>query len=314
MSTTQIDVSTTPSVAGETPAAPPGAVRASMLFMVAFVALWAVVEVAAIPLFVRIPGYEIVWMRYGVHLTLMLVIWGWSEPGVLWRTRRPIYQLSRSLLMLGMPAAWIMAGEHGVGPSALMTIFWCAPLMVLALAQVLLKERVQLRYWIAAAVAYVGACLVAHPAAPSGLSGIVFPFAMAGTFALYVVMTRSLRHETLQANLFYTALGVFASLSFVVPSVWVRPTLHELLVLIAVGVLGFGALLALDRSAAAAPLSASVPLIYVQGPIMAALLAAVGYGQPDLRALVGIALVVCAAVYLWMREAGRGASSSSTTL
>lgn len=305
MSTTQISVSTSTSAAAEAPTAPPGAARRSMLFMMAFVTLWAVVEVAAIPLFVRIPGYEVVWVRYGVHLTLMLLIWGWREPAVLWRTRRPFYQFGRSLLMLGMPASWIMAGEHGVGPSVLMTVFWCAPLIALALIPVVLKERVKLRYWVAAAVGYAGACLITIPAVPSTLSGIVFPFGMAATFALYVVMTRSLRSETLQANLFYTALGVFAPLSLAMPAVWVQPTLHEALVLVAIGVLGFGALLALDRSASNAPLSASVPLIYVQGPIMVALVAAVGYAHPDARTLVGVMLIGCPAAYLWLRESGR---------
>jgi drug/metabolite transporter (DMT)-like permease len=310
VSTTQIHLSSTTPADAKTPIAPPGAARTSMLFMLGFVALWAVVEVAAIPLFVRIPGYEIVWMRYGVHLTLMLLIWGWSRPSVLWRTRRPLYQLSRSLLMLGMPASWIMAGEHGVGPSVLMTVFWGAPLMVLALAPAVLKEPVKLRYWVAAGVAYAGACLLTIPALPSTLSGVVFPFGMAATFAVYVVMTRSLRGETLQANLFYTALGVFAALSLAMPTIWVQPTLHETLVLVAIGVLGFGALLALDRAASTAPLSASVPLIYLQGPIMVALVAAVGYEYPDRRALMGGVMVTCAAIYLWVQEASHMSKAS----
>lgn len=307
MSTTQVNIS--PSTSANA-IVPPGAARTSMLLMIAFVTLWAVVEVVAIPLFVRIPGYEVVWARYGVHLTLMLLIWGWREPAVLWRTRRPLYQLGRSLLMLGMPASWIMAGEHGVGPSVLMTVFWCAPLIALALIPVVLKERVKPRYWVAAGVAYVGACFVTIPAVPSTLSGIVFPFSMAATFALYVVMTRSLRGETLRANLFYTALGVFVPLSFVMPTVWVQPTLHETFVLVGVGVLGFGALLALDRSASTAPLSASVPLIYVQGPIMVALVAAVGYAQLDARTLIGVVLIGCPIVYLWLREHGRERKAS----
>ena len=310
MSTTPLNIAASTSTGGEAPIAPPGATRKSMLFMMVFVWLWAVVEVAAFPLFVRIPGYEVVWVRYGVHLALMLLIWGWREPGVLWRTRRPLYQFSRSLLMLGMPASWILAGEHGVGPSVLMTLFWCAPLMALALVPVVLKERVKLRYWLAAGVSYVGACLLTIPAAPTTLPGIVFPFTMAATFALYVVMTRSLRSETLQANLFYTALGVFASLSLAMPAIWVQPTLHEALVLVAIGVLGFGALLALDRSASAAPLSASVPLIYVQGPIMVGLIAALGYEYPDVRTTLGVVLVGCSAVYLWVREPSRAHKSS----
>ena len=297
-------------VAADTSVPHPSAARKSMLLMIAFVGLWAIVEAIAAPLFSRISGYQIVWARYGVHLSFMLLIWGWRNPSVLWRTRRPLYQIGRSLLMLGMPVSWIISVQHGVTSSVLMTIFWLAPLLILALTPLVLKERVRLRYWVVAAVAYAGACLVSVPAAPSTLSDLVFPAGMAGTFALYVVMTRALRGETVHANLFYTALGVFASLSLVMPGVWVQPSVPDAFALIAIGLLGFGALLALDRSASAAPLSASAPLIYMQAPITIALAVALSYVHPDARTLLGGALIGCMAIYLWLREPGRPRSAS----
>jgi hypothetical protein len=69
----------------------------------------------------------------------------------------------------------------------------------------------------------------------------------AASFSLYVVMTRMLRGESLRANLFYTALGVFAVLSLFMPTVWVTPTSHDARVMVLIGALGLVALLALDR-------------------------------------------------------------------
>jgi drug/metabolite transporter (DMT)-like permease len=276
--------------------------RKSLLLMLAFVGLWAVVEVIATPVFAHISPYEVVWVRYGVHLAFMLLIWGWRDPAVLWRTQRPFYQIGRSLLMLGMPASWIIADQHGVPPGALMSIFWFSPLLVLALAQILLRERVRTRYWIAGTVGYVGACLVSAPVVPRTLSDFVFPMGMGATFALYVVMTRALRHETLQANLFYTALGVFVALSVAMPSLWVIPSAHDAFALVLVGLLGFVALLALDRSASIAPLSASASYIYVQAPITFALTMFLSNAHPVARTVIGIGLVGLVGAYLWIRR------------
>ena len=83
------------------------ATRRGMLCMIAFALLWALVEVFASWLSRPYSPYQVVWARYGSHLAIMLAIWGWRDPLVLVRTRRPALQIARSLLMLVMPAAWI---------------------------------------------------------------------------------------------------------------------------------------------------------------------------------------------------------------
>jgi drug/metabolite transporter (DMT)-like permease len=285
----------------------PAAARKSMLCMLWFVLLWTVVEIIAAPLFSHVSGFVVVWVRYGVHLALMLAIWGWRDPGVLWRTTRPGLQIARSLLMLGMPASWILATERGVTAGELMPLFWLSPLLVLVLAPILLRERVEARYWMAAVAAYVGACLIFDAELPKMLSSIVFPLGMGGTFGLYIVMTRMLRHEPLQANLFYTALGVFVPLSAFIPSVWTPLSTTDFARLIAVGVLGFGALLALDRSVGAAPLSYSAPFVYVQALLTLVLSAILTYGHPSTPALVGGVIIGCVGLYLWWGQAERRA-------
>ena len=101
---------------------------------------------------------------------------------------------------------------------------------------------------------------------------------MAVTFSLYVVMTRSLRSETTRANLFYTALGVFLMLSPAMPSLWIMPTLPHFAAIVGVGLLGLATLYALDRLAAAAPVSVSAPFAYLQIAVTAGLAVAAGIG------------------------------------
>jgi hypothetical protein len=125
---------------------------------------------------------------------------------------------------------------------------------------------------------------------------------MLGEIAPAVVMTRSLRTETTRANLFYSAGGVALFLTPFMPGVWVTPSGADLLVMAAVGVAGFLSLLALDRMAAAAPVSGSAPLLYLQVAVTIAFLVAAGAGGISGRIAMGLLLIALIAGYAWSRE------------
>src|SRR5690606_32806849 len=212
--------------------------RRAFLFMLVFAGLWAAIEILAWKVLQRYSPYQVVWTRYAVHLLLMLLLFGWREPAALVRTRRPVFQLLRSLLMLVMPASWIMGVQAGLSGETVMSVFWISPLLVLALAGLFLRERAPLALWLAALSAGLGALLV-HPLPalpPARL--LVYPLAMALSLSAYVVMTRALRGEATRCNLFYTALGVFLALSPAMPGLWQAPAPLDLAVMVAVGVLG----------------------------------------------------------------------------
>jgi len=114
------------------------------------------------------------------------------------------------------------------------------------------------------------------------------------------VMTRVLRAEPGHVNLFYTALGVFLALSPFVPAVWITPTGQDLLVLTAIGLLGYLALFALDRMAAAAPVSVSAPMAYLQVAFGLGATFLVGHSPLGRRADVGLLLILGAATAAWL--------------
>ena len=274
-----------------------------MLLAIAFVVGWTVVELIAAGVLARVSPFQVVWTRYVVHLVLMLLVFGWRRPARLWRSRRPAYQLLRSLLMVGMPASWIFAMQAGVDAGLLMAIFWLSPLIVLALARIMLAEVAPAGVWIAALIGWAGAFLVlGHNALPAAPMLLLLPLAMAACFSLYVVMTRSLRDEETRANLFYSAAGVALFLTPFMPAVWTTPAAGDLLVMSAVGVLGFLSLLALDRMAAAAPVSRTAPMLYLQVPTTIVLLLGSGGGAITWRIAAGLLLIVFAACYAGSRK------------
>lgn len=279
--------------------------RKAILLMLVFVGLWAAIEILAWQVLQRYSPYQVVWTRYAVHLLLMLLLFGWREPARLVRTRRPVFQLLRSLLMLAMPASWVMGVQAGLSGETVMSIFWVSPLLVLALGALFLNERMPLAIWLATLLACAGALLVhpLHAMPPPQL--LVYPLAMALSFSGYVVMTRALRGEATRANLFYTALGVFLALSPFMPSLWQWPAPADLAVMVAVGVLGCLTLYALDRSTAAAPVGLSAPVITMQIALTVSLLLALGVwktGSLPLHVALGLCLMAGVAAFVWLRE------------
>jgi drug/metabolite transporter (DMT)-like permease len=279
--------------------------RRAMLLMLVFVASWALVEVLAAHLTKQYSPYQVVWTRYAAHLAFMLAVWGWREPAKLWRTRRPVYQLGRSLLMLGMPACWIAAMQVGVGAGVLIAVFWLAPLMIVALARIFLAETVDAWSWLSCGVAILGAVLMHGKGPMPGANTWVFPLGAALCFAGYVVMTRPLRHESTRANLFYTAFGVFIALSPAMPFVWVTPNAHDLAILIGIGLVGLAGLYALDRMAAAAPVSVTAPVAAMQLAFTVLPGIVLQHVVPDRLELVGLVLIGAVALFTWARAPGR---------
>jgi drug/metabolite transporter (DMT)-like permease len=277
------------------------AMRRSMLLMVAFVALWATVEALAARVLMHYSPYQVVWTRYGVHLAFMVAVWGWRQPSSLWHTRRPAFQLGRSMLMLGMPASWAIASSAGMDPSTVMSVFWLSPLLILVFARLFLGEKAPGAIWLVCAIACAGALMFTPPGPVHSVPMLVFPVIMAVTFSLYVVMTRSLRSENTRTNLFYTALGVFVVLTPLMPHVWVMPTLRDMALLTGVGLLGYVGLLALDRLAAAAPVSVAAPLAYLQIVFTVAIAAGFGAHRVAPMALAGLLVIAATALYLWAR-------------
>lgn len=279
--------------------------RRAVVLMLAFVVLWAFVEALETSLLKTYSLLQVVWTRYGVHLAFMFALWGWREPSTLWISSRPIYQLARSMLMIGMPAIWIIGTQMGSGIGSAMPYFWVAPFLILVLARLFLRESIDPWLWTAGVAGSVGAILAQGAEGLPPLTFLVYPIGMALCFSAYIVMTRVLASENVRTNLFYTALGGFLALMPAMPAIWVTPTLQDLAVLVAVGLLGYLVLLTLERMAAMGPISLTAPVASTCVGISVMIGPLLGHPQPGRRVLVGLLLIATAALYIWLRTARR---------
>lgn len=274
--------------------------RKALWYAVAFTASWAMVEAIAGSVLARYSPFQVVWVRYGVHLLVLIVLFGWWGAGPLMRTRRPGYQIARSLLMLIMPASWI-AGRHlGMPMSGFMPVFWLSPLLIMVFACLVLGERPSAKLWLAGALASAGAMFQFGGRLPLFSWQLVFPLAMSASFSLYIVMTRSLRDESVRVNLLYTALGVFVALTPVMPHVWQAPGALDFGVMTVVGILGLACLYFLDRMASAAEVSLTAPVIAGQVLLTTAVSVLQKHGLPGRLAMTGAFAVAVSALMIWL--------------
>jgi drug/metabolite transporter (DMT)-like permease len=146
---------------------------------------------------------------------------------------------------------------------------------------------------------------------PSSLLGVVCAAAMQLSFVLYVLMTRSLRKERTEANLFYTALGPFVAFGLLMPLVWVTPDLHEALIMTAIGVLGFFALYALDFVCHTEPASAGALGLFAQVPAVVALTCLSYDVRLGLRAASGCLVLLAVLLLAWLLASGATLSRSA---
>lgn len=263
--------------------------RSAIIAMFLFAAGWFVVEnVFGHAILNPLNVLQIIWCRYLVHLIVVMLVFRRQR---FWHTGRPGYQLTRSVLMLTMPLGFVGAILAGASANQAWAGFWIAPALILVFGWLINREAPSPVAVLLVCVSSAAAVVVVGSRPPLSLLPLAGSFIMAASFAAYVAMTRSLRSETVAANLFYTALVPFVALTPVMPSFWVTPDLHDGFAITGIGVVGFISLFFLDRAAASARIAYTAPILPVLTifPLLMALASGIGFA--DLRTLAGATVI-----------------------
>lgn len=278
----------------------PAEVRGAACLILAC-ALFAVMDATAKGLMQRYDPFQVVWARYLGQALIVLAIVS-PRLGTVARSSRPALQAFRSALLFCSTLCGFFA--FSVMPLAeAVAIFQTAPLMIVALAALVLRERVGPRRWAGVAFGFLGALVIVRPGAETFQPAALLPMVGALTFAGYSIATRFLgRDDSLATTFLYTAaLGAVAA-SLFVPMVWVTPTPRDALIMLSMGFVGSAGQFMLIAAFNTAPASAIAPFTYA-GLIFSALAGYAAFGErPDLWTVVGAAMIAGAGVYIWMRE------------
>lgn len=271
------------------------------LLLVAAVGCFATMDALAKQLMLDHHPLMVIWARYAGQVALVAALYARSLRAVA-RTGQPGLHALRACLVFTATMSGFFAFSR-LPLAEVTAVFELAPLLVTALAALILGERVGPRRWTAVGVGFVGVLVVLRPG-----SAVFDPYALlallgACAFAGYAVATRLVRAEEGHVTSLFYAASLGAALStLLVPWVWRTPDLGGaamMAAVVGVATLGQFALIAAFRTA---PASAIAPFTYV-GLLFAIIYGVALFGDvPDTWTLIGAAVIVGSGLYVWRRE------------
>lgn len=269
------------------------------------------------------PVGQMVFFRSAFAIVPVLVIYALrGELASAVYTRRPLGQLGRGMLsVFGMFTNFSALTRLPLADAT--AISFASPLFTVALAAIILKERVRIYRWSAVLVGFAGVIVmliphfdVGHYAAASAAAtaavGSLFAMASAVCNAGTVIQTRRLvQSETTPAIVFYFSVVTAIAGALTLPFAWHTPTGSELAALISLGVLGGVAHIFLTESYRFATASVVAPFDYTS-MLWALLLGYWVFGElPSTLVYLGGAIVAGAGLFVIWRERQLGLKRAS---
>ncbi len=289
-----------------------------ILLMLAAMLLLAAMDTLAKYLTTVYPIAQILWIRFAVFLAAALLLSrlvlarraplphpaGGRPPP--WRSRRPLLQILRSLLLVAEMSAFMYAFRH-LPLADVHAVAAASPLVAVALAGLLLAEPVPLRRWIAVLCGFAGVLIILRPGilAFGWLQAV--PLLAAVLWGGYQVFLRFVsRFDPPAVTTFYTAATGLAAGCLVGPFLWTPPDLQGLALLALVALLGAAAHITLILALDAAPAALLQPYTYTL-LLWVTVLGFLAFGDlPDAWTVAGAAVVVGSGL-LVLRQDLRGA-------
>jgi drug/metabolite transporter (DMT)-like permease len=240
------------------------------------------------------PLPPLIWARYVVQMVFMLVLLAPRMGLGLVRTSHPWLQILRGVLLV-ISSVFFYLSLTFLPMAEAAAITFVGPVLITALSGPMLGERITPRQWVAVGLGFVGVLIIIRPGGGLLTPTAIFPLCSALAFSFYQIITRKIvGREHPLTTLFYTALVGTAVTSLGLPFAWHTPTLGQVPLILAIGLLGgFGHFLLIRAVTQASP-SALAPFIYVQ-LIWSTVLAFIAFGEfPNSGSLLGMLVIVSA--------------------
>ena len=294
----------------------------AVLFLCAGIFIFSFQDVIVKQLSDRYPAHQIVFVRAVIALPLMFMIVHYESGLGTLATRHPVMHALRSFIGFGAFFFYYLALPT-MPLTAVVAIWFTAPLFITALAVPILGERVGWRRWAGILFGFAGAMVIIQPGADTFQLTAILPIIAAFCYSISALLGRkmgitesgSVMAFYMMITFFYCggAIGVLvanfeptttadSTLKFLLLP-WHMPTGYELLMMFVIGVisaLGFW-LLATAYRIGNAPTVA--PFEYTS-MLWATILSYLLWNEvPKATTLVGALMIIASGVYVLKREA-----------
>ena len=251
---------------------------------------------------------QVIWARFlfsFIAVSLFFRLWMGRLP---WRSRAPGLQALRSLILLGCSLLFATALSR-IPLADATAVGFASPLLTIALAALVLKERVGMRRWLGVAIGFAGVLVALRPPFLTGFLpdwGYLLPLGTAFGFAWYQILTRRLAAlDDARVTIFHTGLAGTLAASLLMPFVFAPPTAGQWAFLAGIGLLGAVGHGFLVMAYARAPASLLAPLAYSQ-LVWATLAGVLVFGErPDGWTLLGAAVIAAGGILAALPRSGQ---------
>ena len=250
----------------------------------------------------EISFFQITWARYffTVFFTLPFMFFFFKK-NLKW-SENPKLQILRGLTLLFANICFFYSISV-ISMAKALTLAFVAPLITTALSPIILDEKVGFKRWTAVLVGFAGSLVVIRPGFLEFNLATIGAVVTGCFYGIYVVITRKL-HSTDNPLLTLLFTGVVGAIiaSFLVPIVWINPTLVQWSWLALMGIFACLGHILLILSLRYADASKLAPFGYFE--IITNII--LGYyffsDFPDKWTFVGLIIIISSGVYIFKRE------------
>ena len=249
-----------------------------------------------------LPVLQITWARYFFTVAFTLpIMFFFFRKNLVW-TDKPKLQLIRGLILLTANVCFFYSISI-ISLAKALTLAFIAPLIVTAFSPIFLGEKVGFRRWSAVIIGFIGSMVVIRP----GFVEInLASLAALGTgvmYGFYLIITRKLSSsDNPLLTLLLTGVVGAIIISFVMPFVWIKPTLNQWSMMAAIGIFACIGHLFIILSLKYADASKLAPLSYFE--IVTNII--IGYyffsDFPDKWTFLGLFIIILSGIYISRRE------------
>ena len=248
-----------------------------------------------------LPILQITWARYFFTVIFILPVMFLFKKNLVW-TVKPKLQFLRGLILLTANICFFYSISV-ISLAKALTLAFIAPLIVTAFSPFYLNEKVGIKRWSAVIIGFTGSLVVIRPgfleinlASLSALgTGVLYGF--------YIIITRKLSSsDNPILTLFLTGVVGATIISTFMPFVWIKPTLNQWSMMVAIGIFACIGHLFLILSLKYAEASKLAPLCYFE--IITNII--IGYyffsDFPDNWTFAGLFIIILSGIYVFNRQ------------